>query len=105
MAGIMADHNVEGHFSVLLRLWTSDAWRAVWESLQLEVASFERLGIPHDTSDHDLWQLCQRHAIVLLTAKRNDEGPQSLEATIRALTVASSLPVFRLRKDYSCQVA
>jgi hypothetical protein len=37
MAGIMADHNVEGHFIVLLRLWTSDAWRAVWESLQLEV--------------------------------------------------------------------
>ena len=41
MAGIMADHNVEGHFVVLLRLWTSDAWRAVWESLQLEVESFE----------------------------------------------------------------
>jgi hypothetical protein len=59
MAGIMADHNVEGHFVVLLRLWTSAAWRAVWESLQLEVESFERLGIAHDTSDRDLWQLCQ----------------------------------------------
>ena len=42
MAGIMADHNVEAHFIVLLRLWTSDAWRAVWESLQLEIESFAR---------------------------------------------------------------
>ena len=92
MAGIMADHNVEGHFVVLLRLWTSDAWRAVWESLQLEVESFERLGIPHDTSDHDLWQLCQRHEIILLTANRNDEGPHSLEATIRTLTVPLACP-------------
>jgi hypothetical protein len=54
MASIMADHHVEGHLVVLLRLWTSDAWRAVWESLQLEVESFARLGIPYDTSDHEL---------------------------------------------------
>ena len=113
MAGIMADHNVEGHFVVLLRLWTSDAWRAVWESLQLEVESFERLGIPHDTSDHDLWQLCQRHKIILLTANRNDEGPHSLEATIRTLTVPSSLPVLTIAdpelvlasRDYAERVA
>jgi hypothetical protein len=47
MASIMADHNVEGHFVVLLRLWTSDVWRTVWESLELEVESFERLGLPY----------------------------------------------------------
>ena len=39
MASIMADHNVEGHFVVLLRLWTSDVWRTVWESLDIEVES------------------------------------------------------------------
>ncbi|MGE3538787.1 MAG: hypothetical protein AB7N91_15315 [Candidatus Tectimicrobiota bacterium] len=93
MAGIMADHNVEGHFVVWLRLWTSEAWRAVWESLQLEVESFERLGISPDTSDHDLWQLCQQREIILLTANRNDEGPDSLEATMRALHVPSSVPI------------
>ena len=112
MAGIMADHNVEGHFVVLLRLWTSDAWRAVWESLQLEVESFERLGI-HDTSDHDLWQLCQQRKIILLTANRHDEGPDSLEATIRTLNVSSSLPVSTIAdpklvlasRDYAERVA
>jgi hypothetical protein len=49
MASIMADHNVEGHFVVLLRLWTSDVWRTVWESLELEVESFERLWLPQTT--------------------------------------------------------
>ena len=39
MASIMADHNVEGHFVVLLRLWTSDVWRTVWESLDIEAPS------------------------------------------------------------------
>jgi hypothetical protein len=52
MASIIADHNVEGHFVVLLRLWTSDAWRTVWKSLEVE--SFERLGLPYNTSDRDL---------------------------------------------------
>ncbi len=96
MAGIMPDHNVEGHFVVLLRLWTSDAWKAVWESLQLEVESFKRLGIPYDLSDHDLWQLCQQRDIILLTANRNDEGPDSLETTMRTLNIPSSLPVLTI---------
>jgi hypothetical protein len=43
MASIMADHNVEGHFVVLLRLWTSDGWMAIWENLEIEVESFELL--------------------------------------------------------------
>ncbi len=96
MAGIIADHNVEGHFEVLLRLWTSEAWRSLWASLELEVESFAPLGLPHNTSDRDLWQVCQRRDIVLLTANRNDEGPESLEATIRTLNDASSLPVLTI---------
>jgi hypothetical protein len=78
MVAIMADHNVEGHFEVLLRLWTSEAWQSMWESLALEIESFERLGLAHDMSDRDLWQICQQREIVLLTANRNDEGPESL---------------------------
>jgi hypothetical protein len=113
MASIMADHNVEGHFVVLLRLWTSDTWRPVWESLTLEVESFERLGVPHDTSDRELWQLCQQREIVLLTANRNDEGADSLEATIRTLNTPSSLPVLTIadpelvlaNRDYAERVA
>ena len=96
MAGIMADHNIAGHFVVLLRLWTSMPWGTLWEGLGLEVESFERLGIPYDTSDRALWQLCQRRAIVLITANRHDEGPDSLESTIRDLNDPLSLPVITI---------
>lgn len=92
MAAIMADHNIEGHFEVLLRIWTSDSWRSLWESLEIEIESFERLGLPYDTSDRHLWQMCQQHDILLITANRNDDGPSSLEATIRDLNNSSSLP-------------
>jgi hypothetical protein len=113
MAGIIADHNVEGHFEVLLRLWTSEAWQSIWESLELEVESFERLGLPHDTSDRDLWMMCQQREIVLLMANRNDEGSESLEATIRALNDPRSLPVLTIAdpesvltsRDYAERVA
>jgi hypothetical protein len=113
MVAIMADHNVEGHFEVLLRLWTSETWQSMWESLGLEVESFERLGLSHDMADRDLWQICQQREIVLLTANRNDEGPGSLEATIRTLNNPGSLPVFTIadpesvfmRRDYAERVA
>jgi hypothetical protein len=113
MAGIMADHNLEGHFVVLLRLWTSDAWVALWESLALEVESFSRLGMPYNMSDRELWQICQQREIVLLTANRHDEGPDSLEATIRDLNTLTSLPVMTIAdpelvlmsQDYAERVA
>ena len=96
MAGIMADHHIEGQFVALLRIWTSAVWEGLWESLDLEVESFERLGIPYDTSDRALWQVCQQREIVLITANRNDEGPNSLESTIRDLNAPSSLPVLTI---------
>lgn len=113
MAGIMADHNIEGHFVVLLRIWTSNAWASLWESLELEVESFDRLGISYEASDRDLWQVCQQRDIVLLTANRNDEGPDSLESTIRDLNTPSSLPVLTIAdpelvfasQDYAERVA
>ena len=87
---------------VLLRLWTSDVWRTVWESLEIEVESFERLGLPYNTSDRDLWQLYQQRKVVLPTANRNDEGPDSLEATIRTLNAPSSLPVLTIADPELC---
>jgi Domain of unknown function (DUF5615) len=113
MAGIIADHNIEGHLVVLLRIWTSNAWGSLWESLALEVESFEQLGLPYDVSDRELWQVCQQHNIVLITANRNDEGPDSLEATIRDLNEPSSLPVLTIadpalvlaNQDYAERVA
>jgi hypothetical protein len=94
MTNIIADHNSAGHLVILLRLWTSDVWVSLRESLVCEVESFERLGLPYDTSDGDLWQVCQQRNVVLITVNRNDEGPDSLAATICELNEPSSLPAF-----------
>jgi hypothetical protein len=57
---------------------------------------FERLGLARDVSDSLLWNLCQEREIVLVTANRNDDGPDSLEATVRAHNGPASLPVFTI---------
>ena len=113
MPRIMADHNVEGHLQVLLTIWSSSAWGDVWREIGCDLESFERLGIAPDTSDTDLWEVCQAHEIVLLTGNRNAEGADSLEAAIASLGTARSLPVVTVGdpdrllrdRDYAQRVA
>jgi hypothetical protein len=40
--------------------------------------------------------MCQRHEIIFLTASRNDEGPESLKAAVRAMNDPWSLPVLTI---------
>src|SRR5579871_2669960 len=75
MPGIMGDHDVEGYFQELIRLCTSPAWRAVWESLNFSVETFASLGLPEDAPDAVVWQTCQARQVVLVTGNRNQEGP------------------------------
>ena len=58
-----------------------------------EIESFDRLGLPHDTPDTELWELCQESGIVLVTGNRNAEGVDSLENAIETLGTPQSLPV------------
>ena len=51
------------------------------------------MSLPADAADADLWEACQRHDVVLITANRNKNGLNSLEATIAERNQASSLPV------------
>jgi hypothetical protein len=97
--GILADANCEGHLVLLLRLF-QEGWRHdVWEVLHLTPVSLADLGLRSDASDHDVWEACQREQVVLLTANRNDDGPESLEATIQQHNTPASLPVFTLAND------
>jgi hypothetical protein len=57
------------------------------------------LGLQPDASDRELWEVCQREHVVLLTANRNDEGPDSLAATIQQYNTPHSLPVFTFAND------
>jgi hypothetical protein len=89
----MADHDIEGQFAELLRILRSPTWRDLWERLGVTTESFASLGLSEQAPDGLLWETCQAQQVVLVTGNRNSESPDSLEATIRRLNQADSLPV------------
>ena len=96
MRGILADINVVGQRDALLSIWTSDTWRDFWDGLGLSVETFRTLGLSDTASDALIWRTCQREGLVLITGNRNDDGPDSLEATIRNENQPESLPVITI---------
>jgi hypothetical protein len=96
MKGILADVNVGRQRRAILAIWSSDAWRDLWNALDLSVVSFQNLGLPLNSPDDFIWRTCQREELVLITGNRNDDVPDSLEATIRAENESSSLPVITI---------
>jgi hypothetical protein len=96
MRGVLADINMVGQGVALVSIWTSDAWRDLWTELGLTVETFASLGLPFDAPDTLIWRTCQREGIVLMTDNRNDDGPDSLEATIRHENQSDSLPVITI---------
>lgn len=62
----------------------------------MPVHTFKELGLAEELADSELWHFCQARQIILITANRNDEGPDSLEATIRNHNTPESWPVFTL---------
>jgi hypothetical protein len=93
MKGILADNNIEGQVAILLQICQSPEWREVWAGLGFSLRTFEELGLARNSSDALVWQTCQEQQLILITANRNDDGPDSLEATIREQSTARSLPV------------
>lgn len=96
MPAIMPDNDIAGQFHRLLRICTSDEWSEMWRSLAVGVHTFEDLKISRSASDREVWQTCQQHDVVLVTGNRNEDGSESLEATIRELNGPSSLPVLTI---------
>ena len=112
MPAIMADHNIEGHFAVLLRIMNAEPWQDLWSELDFEIASFASLGLSPDVSDVVLWQACQAQDVVLITANRNKDGSDSLEAAIASQNEPHHLPVLTVSgadqiltdRDYAARV-
>jgi hypothetical protein len=93
MKGLLADINAGPHLAVILIHLESTEWLEIWQSLQLTVHTFVEIGLAQDTPDSVIWQECQNRELVLITNNRNNEGEDSLEATIRQRSESSSLPV------------
>ena len=94
--GILADHNVEGILEALGHIWFSHTWRDIFDSLGLSIEYFNSVGLSADARDSVVWRVCQEERLVLITANRNADGPESLEAVIRSETQPDSLPVFTI---------
>jgi hypothetical protein len=68
----------------------------IWATMRLPHITFADLGLHPRTPDLEIWQLCQREQYLLITANRNNDGPDSLEAALRDHGTPSSLPVLTL---------
>lgn len=112
MITLLADANIQGHIEGLMKRMQAEPWDGFWTALQISCLSFADVDLDAADTDAVIWQRCQERRIFLLTNNRNDDGPDSLENTIRTCNTPQSLPVFtigdadRLKKDrsYSDQV-
>ena len=90
MIGLLADHDVERHADLIWRQFAAADWAA------MKIASLQWLadiGLSTAATDRDIWLFCQQSRMLLVTANRNMQGGNSLEAVIRELGTAKSLPV------------
>jgi hypothetical protein len=93
--GFVADINFQGQFDRLMYIIKSVEWFEIWSDYDLEVVTFVSLAMHPETRDRFVWERCQREGLVLVTGNRNDDGPDSLEATLRTAG-AETLPVITI---------
>lgn len=96
MVTLLVDANLDGHAALLEMRLGTDAWREFREYLDIQFRYFEQAGLNRMSADDVVWRLCQDNGYYLLTANRNLESEDSLEATIRREGTPDSLPVFTL---------
>jgi hypothetical protein len=109
---LLADVNVRGQVARLVKLMQSDYWRAFWDHLDVRILTFHDVGLSSADTDAKVWSCCQQNQLYLLTNNRNEDGSDSLEATIRASSTSTSLPVFTFgdaekivkNKEYAAQI-
>jgi hypothetical protein len=109
MQGLLVDVNVQGHLPYLYRRLNSLGLWTVLSDLKLKLVTFSDLQVPRDLDDRSLWNRCQHEGWVLFTENRNDDGPDSLQATLVDSWRFGQLPVLTLankgRFEHSCEYA
>jgi hypothetical protein len=91
---LLIDAPVDGHAEVLAMRLSSETWREFSAQLNIQFVHLEQVGLDRTAKDDAVWRVCQTNGYYLLTANRNLESDDSLEATIRREGKADSLPVF-----------
>jgi hypothetical protein len=110
--GILADIHVRGPVNDLVREMQAETWAEFWKHLGLVLYQFDDVGLTPTSTDLEIWQRCQEQQLVFITNNRNEDSPDSLEATIRKHNTLDCLPVFtigdldkfRLSRSYAQRV-
>lgn len=93
MISVLLDNDVSGHRELLI----GTVHHTGWETYHLvRFITLREAGLTHDALDRDIWRHCQRHHLLLLTANRNRNDPDSLEQTLREENGEESLPVITI---------
>lgn len=93
MITILVDHDIEGQAMALWGTLAAEGWL---ELFPLGLATFEKTGLPLDSSDRTVWRFAQAKGMLLLTNNRNMRGEDSLEQTLRDENTATSLPILTI---------
>lgn len=96
MIALLVDTNLDGHAALLAARLRGDAWREFYDHLDIRFLPFADVGLNRDATDDVVWRTCQERGYWLITANRNQDSADSLEATLRREGMADSLPVLTL---------
>src|SRR6266571_650454 len=94
--GILADIHISGPVNALVREMQAEPWAQLWKDLGLSLFHFEDVGLTATSTDWEVWQCCQAEQLIFLTNNRNQDSPDSLEATIRRHNSPGCLPIFTI---------
>jgi len=93
MITVLVDHDIEGQ---ALALWGTLGKTGWLEIVAVQLATFQDIGLPFDSSDREVWHFIQANKMILLTNNRNMDGADSLEQTLRDENTATSFPVLTI---------
>ncbi len=93
MIKVLLDNDVDGFQSLL-----ADAIERIgWSEFRLvEFVTLKEVGLLRTAKDREIWRFCQYNSLILFTANRNREDPDSLERTLGEENMPSSLPVLTI---------
>jgi hypothetical protein len=86
----LVDIHLTGQATLLRATLAADGWI---EMVSLRLYTFAEVGLPIQSTDRTVWRFAQSNHMILITANRNMEGPNSLERTIREENTPDSYPV------------
>lgn len=77
----------------VLRILKGPEWNELWTAANVGSYFFADFNLKERMSDIELWRFCQTEGLMIVTANRNMDGPDSLEWALRTEITQTSLPV------------